>query len=324
MTQKEQLEAYERIGNRFEGRMKTSFIEAVKTLDSRIDIKELEEAIASRFENRVIDSSHINELESLLFGFGVAGIALSQEMANAYLASATKAQNLFPKKISIALSFDITNPKVTEYLETYRPQQIKYITDESRKAIAQVLKDGYRQGIPPQKIARQIRDSIGLTPSQAQAVNNFRLQLEGRDNMGLTPVNRRRIDAIARRRSARQLKTGYMTQKEIDEMVEKYRKSMINRRALNIARTESFQAVGQGRLALWKQAQSQGLLPPETRKKPITAADERVRQTHTSAARMNAKGVPISQPYKTPFGDMMSAPYAGQVNCRCTDVLIGL
>ena len=324
MTQKEQIEAYERIGNRFEGKLKASFIEAVREVGDRINVSELEEAIAKKFPQGIIDASHVSDIEQLLFGFGVAGVAFSQEMTNAYMAGATTAKSLFPERISVNMSFDITNHETVAYLNTYRPQQIKLITEESRNSISQIISNGYQQGRTPVQMAQSIRDVIGLTPEQAKAVENFRRQLEGRSNLGLTPVGRRRLDAIAQRQATRQLRTGFMTQKEIDAAVEKYRMSMLNRRALNIARTESFQAVGAGRRELWRQAQEQGLLPSTVLKKPITAGDERVRESHYSAARMNSKGVPIDQPYRTPFGPRIGAPYSGQVNCRCTDVLIGL
>ena len=322
MTQKEQIEAYERIGNRFEGKLKAAFIEAVREAGDRINVSELEEAIANKFPQGIIDASHVSDIEQLLFGFGVAGVAFSQEMTNAYMFGATTAQSLFPERIAVNISFDITNPETVAYLNTYRPQQIRLITEESRNAIAQIISNGYQQGRTPVQMAQSIRDVIGLTPAQAKAVENFRRQLEGRSNLGLTPVGRRRIDAIAQRQAIRQLRTGFMTQRQIDAAVEKYRQSMLNRRALNIARTESFQAVSEGREALWRQAQEQGLLPADVKRKWITAGDERVRPEHRAVPGMNKDGVGLYEPFKTPLGPKMRPPLG--VNCRCSTVLINL
>ncbi len=214
--------------------------------------------------------------------------------------------------------FDIQNPEVQRFLNGYNFEFINGVQAASRKATRQTMIRGFSQGTGIRKIAVELRDTFGLTSTQERWVSNFKRQLQTRKNGGLTAPSDRRLNAIDRARAGRQMRTGFMTPGQIDELTEKYYKSLRNFRATTIARTESRRAAAAGQEAAWIQAADEGLLDRKrARKFWSPTPDERVRETHRRIAMMNPLGVPLGQSFKTPWGVLVQMPPA-EVNCRCS------
>ena len=55
------------------------------------------------------------------------------------------------------------------------------ITEEQRASIRQVIVDGAETGANPRAMARDSRDSIGLTPNQEAAVRSYRFAIDNAD-----------------------------------------------------------------------------------------------------------------------------------------------
>lgn len=135
---------------------------------------------------------------------------------------------------TLRLSFDLHDPHFEQALRDDEARLVREVTQETRRAIVNALARASRDGLHPYEVAPQIRQMIGLTARQAQAVLNYRRALE---KAGRKP------DQVAR-------------------MTDRYSKRMLDRRARTIARTETARAQVAGRLASYEQAAAHGLFDP--------------------------------------------------------------
>ncbi len=190
---------------------------------------------------------------------------------------------------------------------------LQRITTTIEAVIDQDIRQGLTNGMTAEDIARVIKATIGLTPRQAAAVENFRRLLENGDAAALDRVLRdRRFDASVQRL----IDGGTIDQAKIDRMVQRYAERYQLHRAMVIAKTESLRATNAGRRAAW--AQYADRTGSDVLRWWLTAADERVCPVCSAIPLMNADGVPMGQPYATPDGPMMMPPEP-HANCRCTE-----
>lgn len=243
---------------------------------------------------------------------------------------------------AIMVRFDRFNPRVIEAVNREALQFIQQITADVRDTVGDLLKEGLKEGIGPAASARRIRQEIGLTQRQRQAVRNFRRMLEAGDRELLTRELRdRRFD-----RTLEQVILGRrkLTPAEIETMVNRYAERYLKHRAENIARTESIRALSSGNRAAWDQVFARNpTLRPQLRRRWYVAPLEgpsshrtvgkiggkkgsgtRVRRTCPICAAipgMNENGRAFDEAFLTPEGSLMSPPV--HPHCRCV-VFTGL
>jgi hypothetical protein len=190
---------------------------------------------------------------------------------------------------------------------------------------------------------------IGLTDRQAQAVKNFRKELEtfhlrrsaGGYNLGgkisrapggaqvyALDEDGQLKDGILERRLRdfrfdgqlqRAMQQGKpLTPAQIDKMVEAYARKYLKYRSETIARTEALRTTNFGVQDAWRQAIASGTVPEENiRRQWVLSRDERLCSLCAPVPRMNPKlGVAFGQPFATPKGAQMLPPL--HPNCRCT------
>ena len=170
-------------------------------------------------------------------------------------------------------AFNLTNPLAVTAADQGSARLVREVTTETRRAIQQTITRALTDGIPPAKAARLIRPLIGLTQRQADAVFT-RWLLKG------------------------------------DAAAEKYAARLLRHRANTIARTETIRASVDGQLAIWREAQRQGLLPPNARKRWITTPDDRL---CPRCAPLHGVEVPLASSFP---GGVMGPPL--HPNCRCS------
>jgi hypothetical protein len=245
--------------------------------------------------------------------------------------------------------FNQLNPRLVEYLQQYSLKLIRSVNDQTREGVREFLVGGMTAGANPRSTAVEIKQVIGLTPKQANAVKNFRRELQNfhlkRDaggwNLGgkisrapggaqvykpdedgspLDGIDLRRLrdfryDATLRA----SMKAGVPIPKaKIEQMVEAYARKYLKFRSETIARTESMRATNVGVQDAWRQAIEQGQAVEQViRRQWILAKDERTCETCAPVPGMNPKkGVKFGQPFSTPKGPVMLPPL--HPNCRCT------
>lgn len=272
----------------------------------QIPMRQLQDAIRSGSARRVMELLEVDTIgESLLRGAGAEPGKASaiDRLLEALQSGGTAAQRQLPAKDARLIgALDITNPESLAYIRDNVPSLIQGINQESRRTIQQALSRGFSEGIPPVKIAREIRRSVGLTPEMEEAVSNFRRQLESGQLGGQTPPWERRLSAVEAQQARNLFRRETVPAHKIDALVDKYAERLLNRRASNIARTEVHNAHIVGQEELWKQGAESGVLDEDrARRFWIVTADERLREDHRQVPLLNKDGVRLNEPFKAKY-----------------------
>lgn len=303
-----------------------------RSIAQAIKATKLDEAMLAKLTD-LIDRGDFRGVDTLIGGSlrdNLEAGNFSKATSGAFNLGAAAGAAQMPAAAQTRASLNMTNPAAVQYLEQNLPGKIVAITEESRRAVQQALLRGFNEGRPTVDIARDVRNVIGLTEDQGRYVLNFRRQLETGELGGTTPPDQRRLSAAEQAQAERMRREALdgnpAAQARIDAMVDRYHNSLINRRAQNIARTESTAAFGEGRRAMWKEAVDRGLIDPaKTRRHWLITPDGRTRPDHVEVPIMNPNGVAMGQPYDTPIGPVMAPRTSGDpgfdINCRCDEVL---
>lgn len=241
----------------------------------------------------------IAERRSNLLQHDLPWQAIVNDLYDAYKAALTRlflrgAEAQWAENITKAVkppAFNMKHPEAEAWARDYAAQLVQGLTNETRRAMSNLVAQMIRDGIPPQQGARMLRSMLGLTTPYSRAVYNFRQDLSAK---GFAP------DYI---------------QSKADE----YAQRLLNARARTVARTETMRAVQEGQRQSWTQAAEQGILRSDrTRKQWVTAADERVCPV---CAPMDGVTTPLDEPWQTSEGPV-SIPSETHPNCRCASVLV--
>ena len=200
---------------------------------------------------------------------------------------------------------------------------MRNITEETREAIQQHLIHAVQTGQNPRTTARRLKETLGLTRRQEQAIRNYRTALENLETNALyRSLRDKRFDKTIR--SA--IKTNRpLTQTQINRMVERYRSKSLAYRAEMIARTESLRASSVGNRASITQMMNEGAIDPgNVRRQWVYTHDKRTRSHHRSIPSLNEGGVAMDGAYVTEMGPLAfprdpAGSASNTINCRCTE-----
>jgi len=194
---------------------------------------------------RLIETGRMHEFEAGLEHYAVE---LGNQIVAGYTLSAKAASAL------VGVSFNGVNIRAVAEMQAMRHRVIRELVGSQIEAIRQTMNRGVSAGLNPVEIAREVRQSIGLTARQEQWVQNYRQLLEAGEADALRRQLRdRRFDRSVRRSTA-------LTPDEIERMVQRYRERAIAYRARVIARTEALSAAHGGTYQMWNQAVSDGVI----------------------------------------------------------------
>lgn len=323
----EQIKALRDVADSNAGYIRAAFLAVIEEIRNNLfDGDGVEEAIYQNNPELALDATQINEIDNLIYGNGMDNgtDTFMNILRDLFVTGAGVAiSNLTPTQQK-AITFDPLNQRAVNNIHQSNATLATQLTNASAEGVRQVIERAMAENANIAQMVKEIRQLIGLTADQAQAVLNFRRQLEARQNLGFTPVDERRLDAVAQAMVRRHMKEGSLSGTQIDDMVERYFQSMLDKRAWDIARTESLNAVNNGQQELWEQGLDQGIFDDnKTRKFWVTTKDDRLRATHAVIPGMNPQGVKIRSLFVTPFG-LVSGPgdaNSGLINCRCCVVL---
>lgn len=252
----------------------------------------------------------------------------------------------------MVVRFDSLNPNVVSYVRGYTFNLIREVTREQVSAVRQTVTAGLVAGKNPRAVARDVKQTVGLTDRQAKAVLNFRRELEtfharktaagwnlgakisrapgGAQTFAVDPdgnpldgiMERRLRDFRFDRTLANAMKTGKpLKPEQIDKMVEAYQRKYLQYRSQTIARTEAIRSLNAGQHLAWEQAVEQGVVKADLiRRRWVVAKDERTCPTCRPIPRMNQGdegfGIGVNHEFQTPVGPLRLPP--AHPNCRCT------
>lgn len=133
----------------------------------------------------------------------------------------------------------VQSPLVQRAAREMSANLIQGVTQESKRAVRQVLFESIRDGVPPGTAQKTIREIVGLSQRDALALTRF---ADAQRANALTPSAR----VLAERR------------------IERYSQKLLRARGLNIARTETIRAGNIGRQLGWQEAADRGLIDRST------------------------------------------------------------
>lgn len=219
----------------------------------------------------------------------------------------------------IATDFGSRHPYVERAARERQLKLAGMILDEQAAAIRQALVDHALRGDPVDQTARSIRDAVGLAPSQARHVAQYRLELKLlHPNATNRALRDRRFDRTIER--ALEEKTP-LPEEKVDRMVDAYHRRWLAFRAESIARTEALGAAVAGTVAS-TQAALESMPDMTVIKTWMATKDGKTRDTHRHLDGKSVIG--IDTPFVTEAGHQIrwphdeSAPASEVVRCRCT------
>ena len=185
-------------------------------------------------------------------------------------------------------SFDAESKDARKWAEKFSADRVRKVSQDTHKAIRKIIVDSIRQKVPPRDSALLIREVVGMTNPQRAAMLHYA------DN--LSPS----------------LSPGAM-----EKALQRFRKKMIRRRAITIARTEVIDSLSAGMEQSWVQAKEKNLLGKNAKKKWLATS-------FGACAICRA----LAMEEAIPFGDDFAALLAPQSlkpikrptahpNCRC-------
>lgn len=278
------------------------------------------------------EQNDIDAIEQRLLAYDYEGVVAEVESAARRFASETHAEFVRSGQAATKwldgevddklIRFDMTNDHMVRAAQRNEIELVQGLTTETRKTMRAVIVDGQRAGLNPRSIARDIRDSITLTPTQAKWVGNYRRELEGGDYGAALGRKLRdaRSDKLIRRVAS---DGGSLSEKQIDTMVERYRQRQLMFRATTIARTESGKNVHGGMADAFTQAIQRGDVEATQLVKSWIHGRPK-RDSREQHLEMDGIEVPFNEPFVLPDGTRMKYPHdpAGgaehTANCTCT------
>lgn len=231
------------------------------------------------------------------------------------------------------IAFDQLNPRVIQAVRELDTAVVQTLRAEVRETVLQAATEGIQAGKGPRAIARNIRDVIGLSPSQERAIANFRAELESGDRAALNRVLGRGVirqpdgTEIHRKNHAggkglgtrdlatldRRLGAEPLTAEQVARYEGLYRKRLLD--VNTEAHTRSI-ALDSSRLAQrnsWQDSIDQGIVDvTRIRRTWVTVGDARVRPEHQE---MNGETIGWDGVYSN--GEKV--PGANSWNCRCIE-----
>lgn len=212
---------------------------------------------------------------------------------------------LFDKDASDRYAFDLYSQEIQDELRAAQDQLIQQLEQEARDAIDQIVLNGAMQGLGPEDIMDDIRDQIGLTARQSQAVANYRQMLEDLDPGALQRQLRNFMEddqVQAALDSGEDLDAAL-----VDKLVQDYTDNYLDYRAETIADTESTRAVNAGLQDAYSQAIDRGVFPADAVRQYWRLGPNPC-EVCQSIPDMNPDGVAIDESFDSIDGPMDAPP----------------
>lgn len=297
-----------RLLDKFEPRIRDSFISAVNASKDSLVINELTRLLENGLIEQAVeltDSIPLSVSNSVDISFTETGASTAETIA------AITNRPVF---------FDQTNQMAVNAMRRNRAKLIVEFRSSQREAVQEAVIDGIQRGLNPIDQARNFRDSVGLTRRQVRAVNKFRNLLQTNDRAVLTRELRdRRFDRTINNaiNSERPL-----TRQQIDRMVQRYRERYIKFRAETIARTEALRSVHEANDIGFRQQIEAGILREDQVERTwFVTRDERLRSSHSA---MSGQTRGLNEAFISGNGNSLMfpgdpvAPASDIVQCRCS------
>lgn len=229
-------------------------------------------------------------------------------------------QQIGAERARVSSTFDPTDELAARLMRSNRLRFVREFTDSQRRATRRAIADGLEQGLGSRDMARNFRDSIGLTERQWAAVGNYgRLLRVGSREALARDLRDRRFD----RTVSRHIREGEpLSEAQIARMQNRYRERYLAMRSEAIARTEATRSVSQAREESTRQMIEEAAIDEQLVERTWrVTSGERTRDTHAAMDGQTVIG--LETPFESPMGAELrypgdpNAPPEETIHCRC-------
>lgn len=294
------------VADRFGTQAAINWTKAVLGHQAKINERALATAIASKKVERIAAVIRPLQLQQAI------GRSIQDPLMRAAQIAGQQSAAILHRH-GLRASFNMVHPNVVLFARKQSAQLVVGVPAETRAVIAEVIAMGAERGLTIVQQARAIRETIGLAPNMVTAPANLADEIRSGNAAAATG---RRMSARLKQEIRSRIANGTVTDAFVREATAEYVASLINRRALTIAHTESLRSAHHGLNESWKQAQDQGVLPDTLRQFWIVTPDSRLSEEHALIPGMNPHGRAMGEMFVTPEGQVPYPP--SRPNCRCS------
>lgn len=329
-----QAEVIDDLLARYEREITEAFRAAIADLGQNADL------------SAVIDALRRNDIEAALEALNLdpaaySGLLDAVQRAYSESGAANAAIANLATGPSLAIRFDVRNPRAERWLRDYSSTLVTRILDDQRQAIRAALVDGMARGQNPRSTALEIVGRInratgareggilGLTAAQERYLATARAELASGDTEALRNyLTRQRRDKRFDRSVAKAIREGTPLPAEIQrKAVVAYQRRLLQLRGETIGRTEALTSLHAAQQEAYLQAVEKGQIEEaDVRRVWRSARDLRVRHTHSA---LDGDPAGLREPFRSPSGarlmypgdTSLGAPASETINCRCTVIV---
>lgn len=242
----------------------------------------------------------------------------SAALTLAFVASGT----FFASYFAIPSHFDVLNPTINAYYGNYKLALLDTLRVGYIDTAGRVMFSGHAENWNAKELQMWLSKTIGLTPKQWESVQNYKKLLETKS---LEALKRKLRDGTEDAVVREAFQGKGLSQKQIDDLVDKYIIAFKKFRAKTIGETESTRTYALAQHALVGQLIDDGEVEEgQIKRFWINMRDEKVRYSHKETPYMNKDGRRFDEKFETPLGPLL---YPGDPSglaknvCRCRCVL---
>lgn len=316
---------------KYEHRVQSAFLAAVRDIVDTATLKSIVEALEVGDITRAIAAVNIDP---------AVYWTMTQAITGAYndggAAEIGSHVWRYPDLSKAVVRWDMANTRASAWVSDLSSDLVVQIKNSQRDALRTTIEAGYSRGRSPIDIARDIMGRIdntgrrnggivGLDDTKAQWVANARDDLTDLDERYFSRTLRdKRFDKIVRKA----MDSGKpLTRAQIDKIVGRYADRMLQRRAEDIARTETQKAVSAAAQEALRQGKDKTGLPDNVFEKvwkhrgAAPSGKERIEHIMMH----NKSVIGVDTPFVLPDNTLMKHPRDTElgavadhtVNCRC-------
>jgi hypothetical protein len=163
-------------------------------------------------------------------------------------------------RVSRRFRFDKKQPQAIQWSRQYAAQFVTNLSNRARNSVRIAITRGFSEGLSVRHTARVIKDAVGLSNPQINAVINLRTKLIDSTG-GKVKAGSKSIKVPA----------GGLNVAQIEGELKRYAERLTKQRALDIAITETMRVANEGQRQTWIQAIAKGELSGREKRVWITA-----------------------------------------------------
>jgi 8-oxo-dGTP pyrophosphatase MutT (NUDIX family) len=273
----------------------------------------MESAIDTHFEPKV----KAQLLHTFLAGYKTAAAQMPQTLQALVTETPASVTPTLDPKVHQRLTTDLMTPKALQWGQTHSAALVTSMTTQAREAIRLSVQQAMARGTPIGVLTTEIRGILETVPVIMPAMNATEAAWFEQSLQGLLPSQVKAMETFRQGL----WRTKGMTEGKAQAAVTKKAAQYRRQRAEMIARTETITAAAAGQQALWEQAATQGLVDTSrARRRWVLTPDDKLCPTCLAIPALNPEGVGLTEPFKTPRGEVMHP--AAHPRCRCAVALV--